>query len=197
MMTTTLIDFSQHTFADIMEETTKCLTEREADRNKWLNMDGSYKKNGAWKYASKTKQGDSGENLVCTTLQYIFNEIYGDGVQCSVVNKGKGEFDVEVYIPSKNKTITFEVKTATEDVNGSHQFNGLKKDINYDFAFLLGVAPENFFFRIESKQYLCDTMTTNMSKDVVGSYKYTVSQSKLLEFTPQNLYNELLIKKVI
>lgn len=196
-MTATLIDFSQHTFADIMEETTENLIEREAERNKWLNADGSRKKNYWWKYASKTKQGDSGESLVRTTLEYVLSEIYGNKVQCSVVNKGKGEFDVEVYIPSEDKTITFEVKTATEDVNGSHQFNGLKKDVNYDFAFLLGVAPEDFFFKIESRQYLCDNMTTNMSKDVEGSYKYTVSQVNLLEFTPQNLYNELLNKKVI
>lgn len=196
-MTATLIDFSQHTFADIMEETTENLIEREAERNKWLNADGSRKKNYWWKYASKTKQGDSGESLVRTTLEYVLSEIYGNDIECSVVNKGKGEFDVEVYITSEDKTITFEVKTATEDVNGSHQFNGLKKDVNYDFAFLLGVAPEDFFFKIESRQYLCDNMTTNMSKDVEGSYKYTVSQVNLLEFTPQNLYNELLNKKVI
>lgn len=55
-MTATLIDFSQHTFADIMEETTENLIEREAERNKWLNVDGSRKKNYWWKYASKTKR---------------------------------------------------------------------------------------------------------------------------------------------
>ena len=111
-----------------------------------------------------------------------------------MVNKGKGEFDIEVYIQSENRVITFEVKTATEDVNGSHQFNGLKKDVNYDFAFLFGVAPEDFFFKIEPKQYLCENMTTNMSKDVEGSYKHTLSQTKLLKYTPQNLYDELLKK---
>jgi hypothetical protein len=195
-MKKTLIDFSQHTFSDVFDEHTKKLVEREAKHNKWLNKDGSKKKNYYWKYASKTKQGDAGESVVCTTLILVLKKIYGNGIKCSVVNKGKGEFDLEVYIQSENRTITFEVKTATEDVNGSHQFNGLKKDVNYDFAFLFGVAPEDFFFKIESKQYLCENMTTNMSKDVEGSYKHTLSQTKLLKYTPQNLYDELL-KKVL
>ncbi len=173
------------------------LSDREAEENKWLNIDGSPKKNYIWKYSSKTKQGDAGESVIRTTLDYILSEVYGSDVEVTIANKGKGDFDVKVYIPSLDKIIKIEAKTATEDVNGSHQFNGLKKNIDYDFAFLFGVAPEDFYFTIESHEYLCETMTTNMSRDVEGSYKYTLSQKCLIKYTPQNLYEELLSKGII
>jgi len=191
MTIATLLDISQKTFDDIFEENTEMLAKRESEDNKWLNKDGSPKKNYIWKYASKTKQGDAGESVIRTTLEYVLSEVYGSDVEVTIVNKGKGDFDVKVYIPTADKTIKIEAKTATEDVNGCHQFNGLKKHIDYDFAFLFGVAPEDFYFVIESHKYLCETMTTNMSKDVEGSYKYTVSQKNLIEYTPQNLYEAL------
>lgn len=177
-------------FDSLLTEATAALSEREAEKNKWLRNDGTPCSNYIWKYASKTKQGDAGEAVVRDALSAILSEIYGT-VTVEVVNMGKGDFDVHAIIPAIDRTITFEVKTATEDVSGCHQFNGLKKSIAYDFAFLFGVAPEGFFFTIESHQYLCDTMTTNMSRDVEGSYKHTVKQSKLLPFTPAALLSSL------
>jgi len=196
-MISTLMNFSQKTFDDIFEENSEILSKREAEENKWLNADGSPKKNHPWKYASKTKQGDAGESVIRTTLDYVLSEVYGCDVEVTIVNKGKGDFDVKVYISSLDKTIKIEAKTATEDVNGCHQFNGLKKHIDYDYAFLFGVAPEDFYFAIESHEYLCETMTTNMSKDVEGSYKYTVAQKRLIEYTPQNLYEALIDKGIV
>ena len=73
-MKKTLIDFSQRTFSDVFDEHTKKLVEREAKHNKWLNKDGSKKKNYYWKYASKTKQGDAGESVVCTTLILVLKK---------------------------------------------------------------------------------------------------------------------------
>jgi hypothetical protein len=196
-MPKTLINFSQNIFDDIFEENTDILSKREAEENKWLNVDGSPKKNYPWKYASKTKQGDAGESVIRTTLEYVLSEVYGSDVEVTIVNKGKGDFDVKVYIPIIDKTVKIEAKTATEDVNGCHQFNGLKKNIDYDFAFLFGVAPEDFYFSIESHEYLCETMTTNMSRDVEGSYKYTLSQKRLTEYNPHNLYEALVDKGII
>ena len=189
-MTLTAIDLSTINLQDVLEENTEALAMREAENNKWLNEDGTPKKNYTWKYASKTPQGDAGENVVCTSLYLIFSAVYGDDVVCRVVNKGKGEFDVLVTLPDGTE-YKFEVKTATEDVNGCHQFNGLRKDVDYDFAFLFGVGPEDFFFDIASHKYLCETMTTNMSKEVVGSYKHTIAQKNLNAFTTDNLFNKL------
>jgi hypothetical protein len=192
-----LIDFSNQSFEDIFEEATELLAEREAKNSKWLYPNGSPKPNYIWKIGSKTPQGDAGESVVRITLEYVLSAVYGNDVEVKIENKGKGDFDIVVFIPSLNKTIKFEVKTATEDVNGSHQFNGLKKDIDYDFAFLFGVGPEDFFFKIQSHQYLCENLTTNMSKNVEGSYKYTISQKNLVDFTPQNLYDQLVHCKII
>lgn len=183
--------FLQETFDDIFEENTDILFHRELEKNKWLNSDGSRKKNYIWKYSSKTKQGDAGESVIRTTLDYVLSAVYGSDVNVSIVNKGKGDYDIKVVFESTGKTIKIEAKTATEDVGGSHQFNGLKKNIGYDYAFLFGVSPDNFFFKIASHKELCAVMTTNMSKNVEGSYKYTLSQKQLLEYTPQNLYQEL------
>ena len=177
----TAINFDDINLADVLEENTERLAEREAENNKWMNEDGTPKKNYVWKYASKTPQGDAGESVVATTIMLILSKVYGDDVQSRVINKGKGEYDILASIPD-GREYKIEVKTATEDVNGCHQFNGLRKDVDYDFAFLFAVAPEKFFFEIASHYYLCETMTTNMSKEVVGSYKYTVPQSKLTEF---------------
>lgn len=189
-MTLTAINLDNINLQDILEENTERLAEREAENNKWLNEDGTPKKNHVWKYASKTPQGDAGESVVATSILLILSEVYGPGVQSRVINKGKGEYDILVTLPD-GREYKVEVKTATEDVNGCHQFNGLRKDVDYDFAFLFGVGPEDFFFEIATHQYLCETMTTNMSKEVVGSYKHTIAQKNLKAFNTQNLYNTL------
>lgn len=186
----TAINFDDINLKDVLEENTERLAEREAENNKWMNEDGTPKKNYVWKYASKTPQGDAGESVVATTIMLILSKVYGDDVQSRVINKGKGEYDILVTLPD-GREYKIEVKTATEDVNGCHQFNGLRKDVDYDFAFLFAVAPEKFFFEIASHEYLCETMTTNMSKEVVGSYKYTVAQKNLTEFDPNAIAKAL------
>jgi len=184
-------------FDSLLSTATADLSEREAEKNKWLRADGTPCTNYIWKYASKTKQGDAGEAVVRDALKLMLSAVYGDDVSVRVVNMGKGDFDIEAIIPVIDRTITFEVKTATEDVSGCHQFNGLKKSIDYDFAFLFGVAPEGFFFEIESHKFLCETMTTNMSRDVEGSYKHTVKQTKLRPFTPADLSASLKVQGIL
>ena len=183
-------------FDSILTQATTDLSQREAENNKWLKADGTPCTNYIWKYASKTKQGDAGENVVKDVLMVMLTEAYGEGVIVDVVNMGKGDFDVQATLPT-GRVMTFEVKTATEDVNGSHQFNGLKKTIAYDFAFLFGVAPEGFYFNIATHAHLCKVMTTNMSKSVIGAYKYTLKQSKLDVLTPDNLRASLTTNGII
>jgi Holliday junction resolvase-like predicted endonuclease len=176
---------------DIMEEVTELLRERELEKNKWYNADGTEKKYTIWKYASKTKQGDSGEGMVRSSIDQILSTIYGSNkVETSIVNKGKGEFDIIIEFLETGRIIKIEVKTATEDVNACHQFNGLKK-VNYDYAFLFGVAPEKCFFEMQTHENINKTLTTKMSKGVDGSYKKTISQKDLIPFTDLNLYTKL------
>lgn len=191
------LSFLDSAVHDILEENTQLLAEREAERNKWMHPDGTKKLNYDWKYASKTKQGDAGENTIRSVIDLVLTTIYGSDVEVNVINKGKGDYDILIYIPCRDKEIKIEVKTATEDVNGYHQFNGLKKYIDYDYAFLFGVAPEEFYFQIESHDHLCDVLTTNMSKNVPGAYKHTVSQKNLKQFKSQNIYEEFIAKGLI
>lgn len=186
-----MMNLSEQAFEDIFEENTEILFKKEQENNKWINADGTYKKNYIWKYASRSKQGTAGENIIKTALYFVLSSVYDSSISVDICNKGIGDFDIEVNIPQTNKTVKIEVKTATEDVSGNHQFNGLKKNIDYDYAVLLGITPDNFLFKIVSREELCDRMTTNMSKNVQGSYKYTLSQKQLVEFNPTNFYTEL------
>ena len=40
-------------------------------------------------------------------------------------------------------------------------------------VFGLGVRPDDFVFAIQTREYIEKTLTTNMSRDVVGSFKWT------------------------
>ena len=70
-MTLTAINLDNINLQDILEENTERLAEREAENNKWLNEDGTPKKNHVWKYASKNPQGDAEESVVTTTIHLI------------------------------------------------------------------------------------------------------------------------------
>lgn len=120
------------------------------------------------KTSSRTVIGDFGER----TLMDLFNSL---GLVAKIVNKGKGDFDILLLNPWGGKSIKVEVKTATEDVNGCFQFNGIKKGIDYDCVFCLGIAPAEMFFGIFPRELCEEKLTTNMSKGVVGSYKMTAS----------------------
>ena len=104
----------------------------------------------------------------------------------------KGDFDVIITVVELDITIKIEVKTATEDSNGKFQWNGLKKGIDYDYAFGLGVRPDDFVFAIQSRKYLEETLTTNMSRDVEGSYKWSSSKrDNLMKLTEDNFTQRL------
>ena len=90
-------------FDSLLTEATAALSEREAEKNKWLRNDGTPCSNYIWKYASKTKQGDAGEAVVRDALSAILSEIYGT-VTVEVVNMGKGDFDVHAIIPAIDRT---------------------------------------------------------------------------------------------
>ena len=42
----------------------------------------------------------------------------------------------------------FEIKTATEDVHDNFQFNLIRTDYNYEFLFVLGIAPNDIMFNV-------------------------------------------------
>jgi len=128
------------------------------------------------KNLATTHKGDFGEEFITDLL----NEIC---VESKRVNKGKGTFDVL----ARQKKL--EIKTATEDTNGNFQFNGIKKDIDYDYVVCLGVSPNELWFNIFSKDQ-CQALTTSMIKDGSETFKLTATKSGGSKWHVKQLANE-------
>ena len=161
-------------------------------QGKWFNADGTPKPNYIFKIADNTPKGDAGEQIVGKIFEELYTEIFPDEtVEVNVVGGDKGDYDVIVKV-SIGFEIKIEVKTATEDSNGKFQWNGLKKKIDYDYAFGLGVTPDDFVFSIQPREYLEETLTTNMSRDVEGSYKWSSKKSDNVQpLTEDNIKERL------
>jgi len=135
-------------------------TLKERVEDKWFNS-----KYEAVKAASNTPKGDFGEAV--TTL--LINEIVGVGAD--IINSGKGAFDILT-----NSGIKFENKLATEDTSGGFQFNGIKKDVDYDYVFGIGVSPNDLWFGIWSKKEIKE-LTVSMTKDGSDSFKLSARKN--------------------
>ena len=144
----------------------------ELNKTKWAGSKYEVIKN-----LSTTHKGDFGEDLITDLL----NEI---SVKSKRINKGKGTFDVLAG------SIKLEIKTATEDTNGNFQFNGIKKDVDYDFVVCLGVSPDELWFSIFSKED-CQALTTSMVKDGSETFKLTASKSQNSKWTVKRLIDEV------
>jgi hypothetical protein len=95
-------------------------------------------------------------------------------------NKGKrlntSSWDIEIL------GVQFELKTATQDVNGCFQFNHIRYHRDYDAALLLGVSPEEILFACHSKASILTRKTrkpVSMEKGANASYKFTQRPSEL------------------
>jgi hypothetical protein len=117
------------------------------------------------KAAANTPKGDFGEEVTATLIKEII------GMNAKIINGGKGEFDILT-----NSGIKFENKLATEDTSGGFQFNGIKKDVIYDYVFGLGVSPNDLWFGIWSKKEM-ENLTTSMTKDGSDSFKLSARKT--------------------
>jgi hypothetical protein len=123
------------------------------------------------KAAANTPKGDFGEEVTAALIEEII------GMDAGIINGGKGPFDI--LIASK---VTFENKLATEDTSGGFQFNGLKKDVNYDYTFCLGVSPNDLWFGIWSKKEV-EELTVSMTKDGSDSFKLSARKSPRAKYS--------------
>ena len=161
---------------DIVKEELEYLATRNED--KWHGS-----RYEVVKRADMTPKGDFGERVT----ERMFKKA---GIPAKIINGGKGEFDILLV----DKGIKLEHKLATEDTNMSFQFNGLKKDVDYDYAYCLGVSPDKLWFGIFPKS-TCDGLTVAMTKNGEDSYKLTAKPEKgrypLAELTPENFLQEV------
>ena len=110
-----------------------------ADADKWVGA--SFE---GIKRLSNTKVGDVGQDFVERLCKDI-----GYEVEFPLNSEGKrtrnSPWDIRI------EGIMFELKTATEDVNGSFQFNHIRYHREYQALLCVGIAPEDIRFDAWSK----------------------------------------------
>jgi len=137
---------------------------------RWTNADF-----GGIKIISNTKVGSVGQDFIeklCSQLgiktAFPVNE---DGERLN-----QSPWDIEL------NGIKFELKTATEDVNGNFQFNHVRYHRKYQALLCLGVAPNALYFGVWSKA----DVTTGKAGNLVSMEKAANASFKLTK-RPQTL----------
>jgi len=184
-------------FESIFESATKLLEQRHKENKvNWYHADGTPKKNCSWNLAAKTIQGDAGEQVVKGIFKQVYEKLYeGYTVDVEIVGLLKGKnnenYDVKVVVKGLNIIIKIEVKTATQGKDGSYQWNSLKKHLDYDYAFGLGVRPDDFVFSIQPLSRI-KQLTTLMSKAIEDVFKWSpTKKDNVIELTEENFIKRL------
>ncbi|CAA6817913.1 MAG: Unknown protein [uncultured Sulfurovum sp.] len=135
------------------------------DHTKWDTGDYS-----GIKTISNLKVGNVGEAFIVKVCHDL-------GIDYTIPTD-KGPWDIVI------NGIKFEVKTATEDVNGSFQFNHIRYHREYEAVLCLGISPTSLQFNLWSK---ADIVTgkagrlVSMEKNANASYKLTKRKNTLYE----------------
>ena len=116
----------------------------------------------------KGLRGEVGEDFVEGVLQQMG---YTDAQR---KDNRRGEYDITA------NGFRIEVKTASEDIHNSFQFNSIRHDVDYDFLFVVGIAPDNIYFRIYKKKDIPQNLPP-MAKNTERVYKFTHTKNKLYE----------------
>jgi len=134
---------------------------------------------GRIKTISNTKVGSVGQLFIERLCEDL-------SMPCSFPTNLKGErlsqspWDIEIA------NIKFELKTATEDINGKFQFNHIRYHRPYQGLLCLGVSPANLCFGVWSKAAVTTGRAGNlvtMEKGANASFKLTKAPSQLYEIT--------------
>ncbi len=128
------------------------------------------------KHTSNTKFGASGEILteeLCKKIPFHYE------FPLNEEGKRKTRHSWDMKIEDYN----FEIKTASQDINNSFQFNCIKVTETYDAVICLGIMPNNILF----KPYSFNEIKTgkagklsSMDKGSKTSYKLTKTISDLI-----------------
>lgn len=123
------------------------------------------------KILSNSKVGVVGQDFIELLLKRI-------GLNYSFPLNKKGLRATQSPWDIKIENITFELKTATEDISGNFQFNHIRYHRDYNAVMCLGISPDSLYFGIWSK---ADVSTgkagtlVSMEKNANASYKLTKS----------------------
>lgn len=161
----------------------RVLDEHE-DANKW--NDSVFER---IKRISNTKVGSIGQNFIedlCDefNIQCVFPEdIHGHRLY-------QNSWDIKI------EGVEFELKTATEDVSGSFQFNHIRYHREYDGLICLGISPNAIFFDVWSKAEVSTGAAgrlVSMERQANASYKLT---KKPRDLKPISLFHQELTSAI-
>ena len=153
-----------------------------SDSSKWVGAQFEHIKR-----VSNSKVGEVGQDFI-ERLCKAYN------FDCIFPTNAKGEKQKQSPWDIKVEGVTFELKTATEDVSRSFQFNHIRYHRKYDAVICLGVGPQVIFFNVWSKADITTGNAGNMvSMEKAGnaSYKLTKKATNLL---PIDNFQEVMSK---
>ena len=138
------------------------------DSDKWLNQRFEHIKR-----ISNTKVGDVGQDFAERYIRAL-------GYQCELPESRQSPWDMKI------NGKTFEIKTATEDVNGNFQFNHIRYHRPYDALLCVGVSPSDIHVGVWSKADVTTGKAGNlvsMEKGANASHKLTKKPTELSPVT--------------
>ena len=140
------------------------------DSNKWENAPF-----GHIKRISNTLVGSVGQAFIERLCKDL-------GFECGFPIDPKGKRSKNSPWDIQIEKVKFELKTATEDVNGNFQFNHVRYHRHYDALLCVGIGPSHIHFGVWSKA----DVTTGKAGALVSMEKGTNASHKLTK-KPENL----------
>ena len=141
------------------------------DANKWVGQPFEHIKR-----LSNNKVGDVGQDFV----EALCSEV---GFDCEFPLNRRGQRSRQNPWDIKVEGAEFELKTATEDVNGSFQFNHIRYHRPYHAVLCVGISPDNIYMGTWSKAEIVTGKAGNlvsMERGANASYKLTKRPAALL-----------------
>lgn len=143
-----------------------------AGKSKWTKNDFFYD----IKKSATTTKGAFGEEVFQHLLQSPEAKSLGF-VDCELIDEGRGDFD-HLVLHKTYGPIRVECKLATLDTNEGFQFNGIRKNREYDFVYCLGVSPWSMHHGVLAKSF-CQELTTLMEKNNRDGFKWSAKPKNL------------------
>jgi len=131
------------------------------------------------KLLANTKVGDVGEAFIVRLCEEL-NINYEFPLNKRGEHARTSPWDIRI------NGITFELKTATEDVHGSFQFNHIRYHRQYEAVLCLGVSPNSLQFDLWTKAGIVTGKAGNlvsMEKGANASYKLTKRKNQLFDIS--------------
>jgi len=140
-----------------------------ADSDKWVGQPFEHIKR-----LSNTKVGDVGQDFV----ERLCGEL---GFTCEFPLNAKGKRSRTEAWDVRIEGTTFELKTATEDVHDSFQFNHIRYHRPYDALLCIGIAPSDILMDAWTKA----AVVTGQAGPLVSMDKGSSATHKLTKRRPQ------------